>query len=287
MVSALITLYNPSPKVRDNVLSICPQVDRVFLCDNSPKPSRGLFDGIKDVHYIFNAANLAQSAAYNRILNDAAYGWGDEDYVVFFDQDSSIKPGHIDGLINEYEALSAEGYEIGCLGPVYFDHSTNQAAIPRIRKDITDDSFIVKTIITSSMLCKYGDLRVVDFWNEDLFLDMADWDLCFRFLRQGKVSVETKRVVMDHTVGIGYKKAGPIGMALSSSFREYYQTKNYLYLLHKSYVPLGYKLEFIWNLTVRPLLHYFLLEDGKERMSYIKKGGRDYRAGYFGEYKDV
>lgn len=285
MITALITLYKPGSKARDNVLSICSQVDRVILCDNSPDPSKDLFEGIENIYYIFNNANLALSGAFNRALKDVAFSWRDDEYIIFFDQDSCIKPGHIEGLINEYQLLTAKGCNIGCLGPIYFNHSINRIAIPRRKKDISEDSFIVKSIITSSMLCQYRDLKAIDFWNEKVFLDMADWDLCWRLMQQGKVCVETKKVALDHTVGTGYKKVGPIGIAITSKVREYYQTRNYLYLLHMNYVPIKYKLEFIQNLTIRPLIHRTFLDDGKERMGYIKAGRRDYKKGYFGEYR--
>lgn len=284
MVSALITLYKPDLNVRNNVSSICAQVDRVFLCDNSPEPTEKLFVGLKNIHYIFNGANLALSGAFNRALKDPMFTWKNDEFVIFFDQDSSVKPGHVQGLIEEYESLSTRGYKIGCLGPVYYNHSIDRIAIPRSKKDISEDSFIVKSIITSSMLCRYENLRDIQFWNEKVFLDLSDWDLCWRFMQHGKVCVETRKVVLDHTVGTGYKKVGPIGIAISSQVREYYQTRNYLYLLHMVYVPLKYKIEFIQNLTVRPLIHRLFLEDGKERMKFVKAGRRDYKKGYFGEY---
>lgn len=284
MVSALITIYNPEDIVTSNVRTISSQVDRVFLCDNSPTPNSEMFSDISNALYIFNNGNYALSKAFNIVLKDESLVWADDDYVIFFDQDSSIKEGHIVGLINEFEILENKGYKIAGVGPIYFNLNTKQIAIPKVKKQITEDNYIVSSIITSSLLCKYGSLREINFWNEDVFLDLADWDLCWRMMQKGRVCIKTKAVVLDHALGFGTKKIGIIKLGKTAPIREYYQTRNYLYLLNKKYVPIKYKLRFIRNLTIRPILHYLFLDNGKSRVQYVKKGFSDYKNNYFGEY---
>ena len=285
MIAALITLFNPEESVYDNILTISEQVDKVYLCDNSSTNNGAAYEKIRNVESIFNGENLALSGAFNRVLKNKRNNWTNDDFVFFFDQDSSILPGHIQGLIAQYNQLEQNGYNIGCLGPIYFNRSTNQLAIPRIKKQITNDDFIVKSIITSSLLCKYGKIEEIGFWNEEVFLDLADWDLCWRFIRAGMLCIETKIVVLNHAVVTGYKIVGPIRIAETAMIREYYQTRNYLYLLHKNYVPFKYKVAFVRNLTIRPALHYLFLDNGKERLRLVRKGISDYKKGYFGAYK--
>lgn len=285
MVRALITLFKPDSSVVANIKTIIPQVDEVYLSDNSPEPNADAFLNLDKVKYRFNGGNLAISGAFNKILEDTSITWSDDDYVIFFDQDSAIKPNHINKLIKRYEWLLKHGIKVGCLGPIYFNRSTNQLAIPRIKKQISKYDYIVKSIITSSMISKYGILKSVGFWNEDVFLDMADWDLCWRIREKGYECVETKASVLDHAVGSGVVKVGKINISETNQIREYYQARNYLYLLHKKYVPIKYKIEFIQNLTIRPILHYLYLDNGKKRMQYIREGIRDYKKGYFGEYR--
>lgn len=285
MIRALITLYKPDTSVVENVKTIIPQVDEIYLSDNSPENNETIFDGLDKIRYRFNNGNLALSGAFNRILEDDSIGWNDDDYVVFFDQDSTIKPEHIKKLIKRFDILSCHNIKVGCLGPIYFNRSTNALAIPKIKKQISRYDYIVKSIITSSMLSKYKILKSVGFWNESVFLDMADWDLCWRIREKGWKCIETKASVLDHAVGSGVVKAGKINISRTSQIREYYQARNYLYLLHKKYVPIKYKIEFIQNLTIRPILHYFYLDNGKKRMQYIREGIRDYKKGYFGEYR--
>ena len=284
MISALVTIYNPEDIVASNVRTISNQVDRIFLCDNSPNTNAEMFDGITNAIYIFNQGNFALSKAFNVVLKNQDYGWTDEDYIVFFDQDSAIKEGHISGLVKEYDSLTKSGYKIGGIGPIYYNLNTKQIAIPRVKKQITENNYIVSSIITSSLLCKYSSLKEIDFWNEDIFLDLADWDLCWRMMQKGRVCIKTKAVVLDHALGFGTKKVGMIKLGRTAPIREYYQTRNYLYLLHKSYTPIKYKIMFIRNLTIRPLLHYLYLDNGNLRIRYVSDGFRDYRRRYNGPW---
>lgn len=285
MIIALVSLYNPDKTVKKNILQISEQVDVVFLCDNSLQNNQDMFIQIPKVRYIFNGNNLALSSAFNKVLkNLSIFNWSDDDFVIFFDQDSSIKEGHVNRLICEYNFLYSQGYRVGCIGPMYFNRSINKLAIPRIKEKISQDSYIVKSIITSSMLTTYSALKKINFWNEKLFLDLADWDLCWRLMAKKYICVETKATILDHAVGSGYKRFAFFKVAQSSAIREYYQTKNCLYLLFKPYVPFKYKLGFIRNLFIRPILHYFIFEDGKKRLRYVFEGYKDYMKGYFGEY---
>ena len=211
-------------------------------------------------------------------------GWDDEDFVIFFDQDSSIKQGHISKLILEYNNLSENGYNVGSIGPLYYDRNVQIVRIPRRKIQINENSYIVPTNITSSLLCKYGILKDVDFWNEKLFLDLADWDLCWRMSEKGTSCIRTKCTVLEHALGNGERKLGPIVVSEGAPIRNYYQTRNYLILLHEKYTPKMFKLRFIYDLTIRSIERLIVLDDKKVRMKYMLAGWRDYFRKYYGEY---
>lgn len=59
----------------------------------------------------------------------------------------------------------------------------------------------------------------------------------------------------------GEKKVGPIKLRVGQPFREYYQTRDALYLLQENYVPLKMRLRLIANVTIRPVVHYLMLDD--------------------------
>lgn len=281
---ALVTLYNPSEKEFNNCRILSQQVDTVILCDNSQESHETVFQNEKNIIYITKNENLGLGAAFNVALKNDTYGWKDDDLIIFFDQDSQIGEGYIQALQDEYRKIETLIPNLGCLGPVFYNTSNGRTERPRQKKNITDETYEVSNTITSSLMMRYGNLKRIDFWNEKVFLDLADWDLCWRMQKAGMVCCMTEKVVLHHSVGNGEKKVGPIKLRVGQPFREYYQTRDALYLLQENYVPLKMRLRLIANVTIRPVVHYLMLDDKKSRMIFIRRGINDYKKGVHGEY---
>lgn len=238
----------------------------------------------KNIVYVTKNKNLGLGAAFNMALKDDTYGWKDDDLIIFFDQDSQIGEGYIQALQDEYRKIETLIPNLGCLGPVFYNTSNDRTERPRQKKNITDETYEVSNTITSSLMMRYGNLKKIGFWNENVFLDLADWDLCWRMQKAGMVCCMTEKVVLHHSVGNGEKKVGPIKLRVGQPFREYYQTRDALYLLQENYVPLKIRLRLIANVTIRPVVHYLMLDDKKSRMKFIRQGISDYKEGVRGEY---
>lgn len=281
---ALVTLYNPSEKEFNNCRILSQQVDTVILCDNSQESHETVFQNEKNIIYITKNENLGLGAAFNVALKNDTYGWKDDDLIIFFDQDSQIGEGYIQALQDEYRKIETLIPNLGCLGPVFYNTSNGRTERPRQKKNITDETYEVSNTITSSLMMRYGNLKRIDFWNEKVFLDLADWDMCWRMQKAGMVCCMTEKVVLHHSVGNGEKKVGPIKLRVGQPFREYYQTRDALYLLQENYVPLKMRLRLIANVTIRPVVHYLMLDDKKSRMKFIRRGINDYKKGVHGEY---
>ncbi len=279
MTAALISLFYPSASVKQHVASIAAQVDAVYLCDNSPMSNFSIFSGMdmpENIHYTFFHENLGLSCAFNRILKDPNISWLDNDFIFFFDQDSQIAEGHIQKMCSVYQTLQEHNFPVGCLGCVFFNTSHGAVEIPRAKKPLLDGTYAVSSIITSSMLCTYGDLQHIGFWNERIFLDLADWDLCWRLQTAGKLCCLTESVVLHHSVGSGEKKIGPSKLRIGQPIREYYQIRECLYLLGQRYTPLKYRIRFLAMLLVRSPLHVLFLDHRKQRLRFIIRGVRDF-----------
>lgn len=283
-IVALVTVYNPDKNVVENLQILSRQVEQVILCDNSMNDNAQMLGGVTKSIYTTQHKNLGLTGAFNSILKDPAYGWKDDDLIIFFDQDSQIGEGYIQALQDEYRKIETLIPNLGCLGPVFYNTSNGRTESPRQKKNITDETYEVSNTITSSLMMRYGNLKRIDFWNEKVFLDLADWDLCWRMQKAGMVCCMTEKVVLHHSVGNGEKKVGPIKLRVGQPFREYYQTRDALYLLQENYVPLKMRLRLIANVTIRPVVHYLMLDDKKSRMKFIRRGINDYKKGVHGEY---
>lgn len=283
-IVALVTVYNPDKNVVENLQILSRQVEQVILCDNSMNDNAQMLGGVTKSIYTTQHKNLGLTGAFNSILKDPAYGWKDDDLIIFFDQDSQIGEGYIQALQDEYRKIETLIPNLGYLGPVFYNTSNGRTERPRQKKNITDETYEVSNTITSSLMMRYGNLKRIDFWNEKVFLDLADWDLCWRMQKAGMVCCMTEKVVLHHSVGNGEKKVGPIKLRVGQPFREYYQTRDALYLLQENYVPLKMRLRLIANVTIRPVVHYLMLDDKKSRMKFIRRGINDYKKGVHGEY---
>lgn len=275
MIVAIITVYFPDVQQVENSKVISEQADRVFICDNSPNDNSLLFKNISNCTYNYFGKNLGISRAFNYIFNNNTFS--DDDYIIFFDQDSKIETNHINSLITDFDKINSSMQNIACIGPLFFDESSNK--INMSNKKISE----VNQIITSSMLTKYYLLKNINFWNENLFLDLADWDLCWRWKKAGYKCYITGNVIMKHKLGEGIKKIGNFELKVGKPFREYYQNRDGLYLLKKDYVPLRMRIRFILNITVRNLLHIFFLDYKRERIKFILRAFKDNSRNYHGE----
>lgn len=282
MTAALVSVYYPAIATKEHIKAIASQVDVVYICDNSPDSNRWMFAEIDErdnIRYTHFGDNLGLSAAFNQILKDPHIPWAESDYIFFFDQDSLVQPQHIARMLDVYEDLQKRGFDIGCLGPVYFNTSSGIVEVPKIKEPLTDNTYAVSSIITSSMLCTYSNLRCIDFWNAHVFLDMADWDLCWRMKAAGKLCCLTEAVTLHHSLGSGQKKIGPLTLRTGKPFREYYQIRECLYLLFQRYTPLKYRIRFVAMLFVRSPLHLLFLDHRKQRLGYMTKGFVDFFRG--------
>ena len=279
---ALITLYNPAEDEIHNCQNLARQVDRVVLCDNSDTSHEILFKNCTNVIYMSSHRNLGLSGAFNSALSNPSMDWQDDDIIIFFDQDSKIGEDYIKTLYDEYKKIETMTHNLGCLGPIFYNTSNGHIERPRQRKAITSDTYSVSNTITSSLMTRYRNLKRVGFWNENVFLDLADWDLCWRMQKAGLLCCMTEKVTLHHSVGSGEKKVGPIKLRVGQPFREYYQTRDAMYLLQEKYVPLKMRLRLIATVTIRPVLHCLFLNQREERKRYILKGYSDWRLGIRG-----
>lgn len=99
-ITAIITLFNPAPNNINNVFALAEHCDRVIICDNSPVNHETMFENSRKIFYRTELQNLGLSAAFNRVLRDKAFAWENDEYVIFFDQDSVINNTDRGGGIN-------------------------------------------------------------------------------------------------------------------------------------------------------------------------------------------
>ena len=273
---ALVTLYNPDEKIAKRIETLSKQVSKVVLLDNSPNAQcERLFFSAENVVYHFFGKNLGLSSAFNWALKNLAF-IKHSDYVLFFDQDSCVTENLVHILVSDFEKLS-KIYKVGCIGPVYFDSTKKEiSGINKRCIKIDEDIYKTSEIITSSLLTTYDVLEKIGFWDETIFLDYADFELCWRMKKYGFETFISKNTVLNHSLGVGVLKCRLVFKEMtfnySTPLREYYQTRAAVKLLKRNYVPSNWKRNFVFNLTVRIFLFVFYLPHKFKRLEYFYLG---------------
>ena len=273
-VVALVTLFHPTADCVKNVVRFAEQCDFVICCDNSDEDNGEVFKDIPKCQYIANRRNLGLSVAFNAVLSSKVFDWREEDFVIFFDQDACINSGHIQKLVGIYLALTRSGLSIGALGPCVFNRCANRMSMPRVRYPVDENTFYVDALITSSMLTTFGKLKSVGFWNEDIFLDYADFDLCFRMRALGLPSLMTRAVLLNHASGSGEKSCFGLRVIDENPLRAFYQVRDVLRLVAAPETPKRIRL--LLGFVRKCLLQLLLLNKRSERFRYMFRGLVDY-----------
>lgn len=265
----------------------------MILSDNTPGKDNGsFFEEIENAVYICNGRNLGLSRGINRGVRTKAAK--ESDYLFFFDQDSVIPDGHIETMIADWEKLEKD-HRIALLGPHYHDEITgaddSELIVADKDKIIDGVYYPVHQMITSSMLTKYDLLKQIGFWNNDIFLDFADFDLCWRFVHAGYELFITRNAELSHRLGDGYVMAhmpfskNEFPMGYGSAFRKYYQTRALMKLRKCDYIPDEWKGLVKANLTIRTYFDLRFLPDKRRRFLYYLRGLIDGALGKNGELK--
>lgn len=228
-VCAIIVTYHPGPDLIHNVSLLSPQVDAIVVVDNAS--SGASLDRINELSrqsrctVIRNERNLGMAAALNigfRFAIERGYEW-----IVTFDQDSTVLEGFIEALLNT--ARISVGTAIVC--PTYMDQVSHRVMqMPR-----TSSGELMTTMTSGSMMHRSTYERAGPF-DERLYIDSVDNEYCLRVRSMGLRLLQSDGAVLLHSLG-RLTVHRFLGTTLSttnhSAARRYYITRNRLFVLSR------------------------------------------------------
>jgi rhamnosyltransferase len=277
-VAAVVVLYRPSSDVVSNVAAFANQVDRVFAIDNSEGPDSDVVSAIREisnVEYIPLGENLGIAAALNigaRHALEAGYPW-----VLTMDQDSTATSGMVAALLR---CAADKPANQGLFSPVHRQEGVELRARESGCREVL-------TAMTSGNLLSVAALERVGWFDESLFIDSVDHDLCLRLHDAGLGVFEYGAAVLMHRVGATRRSRLIVSAHPShhSSLRRYYITRNRFIVSerHREKHP-EYRVGEMRALR-RELVKIVLFEDDKlEKLRMSWRGYRDYTRGVTGPY---
>jgi rhamnosyltransferase len=229
-VCAVFVTYHPDLVELERSLEILrPQVNTVVVVDNaSPEDTRKCLRALTtrfSCQIIENAQNLGIAEALNQSIC-FAMSEGTE-FVLFFDQDSSVRPNFVANEIEVYREESRHR-KIGLVTPAIIKRSGGSRQLPvRLR----DGSLILAQ--TSGALMPLTVFQDAGLFNAEMFIDYVDYEHCLRMARKGWQIAYAPEAELDHMPG----NATPVrflGRTIStvnaSPARHYYEARNCLWL---------------------------------------------------------
>jgi len=277
-ILAGIITYNPDlSRLDENVKSVMTQVDGVVIVDNCSENIGQILDLLeifKSVVIIQNKENLGVAKALNQ---EAEYGirFG-YDWLLSLDQDSVSPPN----MMEEYKRYILDG-SVGMITCKIVDRNFGELDYMSGYKEDAED---VESCITSGSMLRLNLWKQVKGYNESLFIDSVDFDLCYTLREAGWRIVRVNKIILLHEVGKS-KKVHVLGkdrqLVNHTPIRYYYIYRNGLYVAkkHHKFVQYFRHLTFNWFLINK------YESNRKEKNIMIARGIWHYIIGRYGKYE--
>lgn len=269
MIAAGIVLFNPDiVRLKENINAIKNQVDLIICIDNfsdNIDEIKEQLNNEKKIFLIENNQNMGIAVALNQTLRFAEENkckW-----LLSLDQDSVVMPGIVKKYIEHIEDDTAV---ITCI-----IKDRNVDAV----KNMIDDVEKIDFCITSGALYNVEKLLLLGGYDEKMFIDYVDFDMCIRLRKAGYSIIRINYVGLLHEVGktkeinfFGKKEL----IFNESAFRKYFEVRNRFYYIYKHGDYINKKREYLR--TFKFIFMTILYESDKcNKIKRMFKGYIDYR----------
>ena len=224
-----IVVYKPDPnRLEENIISVIPQVTDVVLFvngDESWMAVQSLVEKHPALCVIRNAKNVGIASGLAKIMEYArvnCYQW-----VLAIDQDSVCRQGLI-AEYTKYLTLRNAGMLTCCITDRNFSQKSGFLPGERYKE--------VEKCITAGSFTSVAAYYQTDGYDESMFIDGVDWDLCYNFRQHGYAIYRINFEGLLHEVGHGRNVSlfgRPYVAYGESPLRNYYSARNDIYLARK------------------------------------------------------
>lgn len=231
-VVAVLSAFQPSATLVAHCAELQPQVSRVIVVDDgSGSRADEVFAALSTAR--IEVARLAENSGIGHAINrgvDFARQFEPE-FIITFDQDSSVPTGFVDALVDEYDRLRERDLPVGMVAPDFYSLTSQSKLSP------SGDYLEAQAPIQSGLLMPLSAIDQLGPQREDFFIDLIDTEYFFRARRAEFLAVCVPGLVLPH--GFGHRlyvhafgrrltKADgrPRMVAVSTPFRYYYRARN-------------------------------------------------------------
>ncbi len=291
-VAAVIVLYHPASfQLYRLAASVVPQVEAVFLIDNTPDTDGELPAAFQNcprpIFYHRNGVNrgiaIAQNIGIERAMRE---GYS---HVLLLDQDSALPTETVDRLLAAERSLLESGKKVATVGPQFFDEKDGRRCrtvgpgwirvrwyeIPAGEADPVE----CEHVIASGSLIRASVLATVGGMLDELFIDWVDVEWAYRAKSFGYASYIVPTVIMMHSVGEETRQLLGQYFNLHGPARNYYIVRNAAYLLKKGHMSWRWRATMLPYIPKYILVHSWLSQNRWKSLHQMLRGVWDGLAG--------
>lgn len=283
-IYAGIVTYNPDiTRLKDNIEGIMGQVDKVVIYDNNSSNLKAILDLCEQyterLYIDCSETNKGIAVAFNRIMDFAINN--DAQWVVLLDQDT-VCPKN---MVKEYLKYIDKA---AIIAPVLVD---KRRANTNLDKSATAKQVI--RVESSGSMISVQAYKKIGIFEEELFIDMVDYEYCMRARINGYGILKIPNVFLDQEFGsvkpsrfkkFYHRLYNMTGISIFSHLeyvpvfspdRVIYSYRNWVYCL-KKYCLYSRKIKCTYQIIISGLINY--VRTGFS-LTYIKAYIRGIKAG--------
>lgn len=260
-VIASIVTYNPDIKrLIQNIEAVLPQVAEIIIIDNASINLIDIQSFIKkynSISIIKNETNKGIATALNQAAQYALFR--DYEWLITLDQDSVVP----ESLVSIYSKFS-DYRDIGIIGCKIIDRNFGELKRERSKNKGFEE---VAVCITSASMMNLRAWKEVGGFNEELFIDSVDFDICLSMREHGFKIIRTYDTALLHEVG-----HSEIRRLLGKEYQIYHHSPLRYYYMVRNEVYLGKRHHFTFKATLRAIRLFILVTLFEEnKVEKIKK----------------
>ena len=281
-VIAVVVTHNPDNALLEaQTLSLRPQVNGIICVDNASASFPSVeSEAASDVQFVKLEQNVGLARAQNIGVTRALEQ--DADFVLLMDHDSIPAPEMVAKLLGALQSHPGAA----AAGPFYTD-PRGQARSPFIRIQgsctqrlqpptaTTGLTVEVDHLIASGCLVRRQAWQSVGLLIGELFIDFVDVEWCLRARYLGWTVLGVWDAHMEHHLGHALQKKWGRSYHVHSPWRQYFQTRNAIYLMRQPWLPFGRRLATGYRLLLKCGFYSLVMDNRLDYVRSILRGLKD------------
>jgi glycosyltransferase, group 2 family len=277
-IPATVIWYNPDTENIENIKTYIDYVEKVYIIDNSMNNNKKLCSSLNNnkIEYVYNKKNLGIAKALNLACEKAisdGFKW-----ILTMDQDSSFSSNDINEYFKSFDNI--EKKNIGIFSPKHILKND-------INKIRDDKKFLeIDHVMTSGNLLNLFAWEKIGKFDENLFIDEVDSEICFRMIENDYKVIQMNRIKMFHELGSLEKRnffIKKISVLNHNYIRKYYIMRNKFYMF-KKYKK--YRVRYVYYILNDFFKVIFYEKDKLRKLKYMFRGINDFFKNKMGELDD-